>query len=35
MLEKAGFVEVEVMEEKSYNSSSKTRGTLVRGKKES
>lgn len=33
MLEDAGFVEVEVVKEKSYNSSSKTRGTLVRGKK--
>lgn len=34
MLEEAGFTEVEVMEEKGYNSSLKTKGILVRGKKE-
>lgn len=33
ILKDTGFVEIESVEEKGYNSSSKTRGTLVRGRK--
>ena len=33
MLKKASFIEVEAIEEKSYNSYLETKGILVRGKK--
>jgi len=35
MLENAGFIKVEALEENGYNSSPKTKGALVRGKKKS
>jgi len=35
MLENAGFIKVQAIEEKGYNSSPKTKGALVRGEKKS